>query len=860
MKHEAPIPPRWPDRFLGWYCNATVREQVQGDAHELFYWRLEEKGLQRARRAFLWDVIRLFKWSNFKRSSQQLNHIAMFKNYFKIGLRNLWKQKMPSTINIIGLSLAVGCCIVSFKWIESKFVTDRFHEKLDEIYLVTPEKPREDGGTQRWGRTALAISELLESQIPGVENVVRHHWAGVELKVNGNDFNTTAVFVDGDFFELFTFKTLLGDASAMKDPRKVVINEAKAEAYFGDDHPIGQQIEVMLNGNMQAFEVAGVVANAPENSSIRPGLMVNFEVFERNKDKLTTSVHTFIELNPSTDLASLEEPLAELAKTKTNLTPERPYESLVLEPLRTMSSTAGQEVWDSLGGSPPMAPVIVLSCIGGFLLLLSTFNYVNIATMMAMKRVKEIGVRKVIGSRRGHLIVQFLTENLILCTLAIFIGCLLASALFLPGFNGIAGGNLTLDLLSHQNLWLFLGGLLVFITLASGAYPAFYISSFKPVTIFRGHSAKGGKRRLTGALLTFQMTLAVLTIVAGIMFVRTNTKNESRDWGYDQYNKLVTGLPKGQSMQTMKAELAQLANVEEVSASLGVLGQNYRVDNFKKEERKVDAYIIDSDYNYPEMMGLELVSGQFFQKETAYQNQRSIMVNETFVRSMGYEGEELDYVTLDSTTYAVAGVLKDYHYANFSDIIRPAVIRVMPDSLLRSITVKIVPGTVIESKESVVELLDRLDPERDHYVSTQDSVFDSHFEEARGITSIMIFTASLSVLLAAMGLFGLVSLSISSRIKDFGIKKVLGAGMFELSKDVYKRFALIIGLAFILGSTFSILVIGILLDSVYGYHDAVGPIPLILSGLLLMAVAAFTINTQIIQVRRMNPANTLRTE
>ena len=130
MKQNDPIPPRWPDWFLGWYCNAAVREQVQGDAHELFYWRLEEKGLKEARRAFLWDVIRLFKWSNIKRNSQKLNHIAMFKNYFKIGLRNLWKQKMPSTINIIGLSLAIGCCIVSFKWIESKFVTDTIQQPM----------------------------------------------------------------------------------------------------------------------------------------------------------------------------------------------------------------------------------------------------------------------------------------------------------------------------------------------------------------------------------------------------------------------------------------------------------------------------------------------------------------------------------------------------------------------------------------------------------------------------------------------------------------------------------------------------------------------------------------------------------
>jgi len=784
----------------------------------------------------------------------------MFKNYFKIGLRNLWKQKMPSTINIIGLSLAVGCCIVSFKWIESNFIKDNFHKKADEIYLVTPSQVNADGDVLRYGRTSLAIAELIENQVPGVENVVRHQRWQVEVKTNGNTFNSGVSYVDPNFFDVFTFETILGDVSAMKDPRKVVINQWTAEAYFGEEHPIGKQLNININGEMLAFEVAALIENHPDNSSIRPGLVINFEMFERNKDKLSTNVHTLVELNRSTDLASLEGPLADLANTKTELTPEKGYEALTLEPLTSVAGKNNKEIFNAFGNSPHPAPVIVLSCIGGFLLLLSTFNYVNIATVMAMKRVKEIGVRKVIGSKRRHLIVQFLTENLILCTLAIVIGCLLASALFLPGFNDIAGGNLTLNLLNHKNLWLFLGALLVFITLASGAYPAFYISSFKPVAIFRGNSSKSSKRRLTGALLTFQMTLAVVTIVAGIMFVRTNKKNESRDWGYDQFDKLVTSRPGSQSMQTVRAELAKIANVQDISMTRGILGQINRASDFTKEERQVRAYVLESDYKYPEMMGLKLKSGEFFNSETTFQNQRSILVNETFITALGYEGEALDYVNLDSVKYTIAGVVEDFHFSNFSDVIRPLAIRVQPDSLLSDITLEIVAGTAIETRKEIADVLSDLDPDRRPYVFAQDSVFDGHFEEVDGIRNIMIFTASLSVLLAAMGLFGLVSLSISSRIKDFGIKKVLGAGMLELSKDVYKRFAIILGIAILLGGALSILVIGLLLDSVYGYHDPVGAIPLIFSGVLLLGVAGLTINSQVLQVKNMNPAETLRTE
>ena len=864
MSEKHPIPPKWADRFLGWYCSPAVREQVQGDAHELFYWRLEEKGLNKARKAFMWDVVRLFKWANIKRSSQnqQLNNIAMFKNYFKIGLRNLWKQKMPSTINIIGLSLAIGCCIVSFKWIESRFIKDQFYDKTDEIYLVTPTRYTDGGDSHRFGGTAIAIADRIQDQIPGVENVVRHQFAGINIKAGDNDFPNNALFVDDNFLEVFSFRTLMGDPAALSDPRKIIMNERTANATFGDTYPIGEQVEIRTMGKTLNFEVGAVIEDYPDQSSLRPNVLINFSFYEQEvDDKLNTTVLTFIELNTSTEPQDIAEPLAALAKTKAGLTPDDPYLGLSLEPIYSVAAKNGTEIYDAMGGTAPMAPVIVLSCIGAFLLLLSTFNYVNISTVMAMKRVKEIGVRKVIGSRRHQLITQFLTENFILCSLAIVLGCLLASALFLPGFNNIAESSLSLEIMSHVNLWYFLGTLLFFITVASGAYPAFYISSFKPVNIFRGGSAKGGKRRLTGALLTFQMTLAIVTIMAGIMFVRTNKQHEVADWGYDQFDKLAASKPRGVDINVAMAELEKIPNVEEVAGSKYILGQVYSTETVKYDEREVSAFMIDCDYNYPDMMDLELVAGQFFLKETMSQNQHSLLVNEQFMKAMEFDLETPELVTIDSVNYNIIGVLKDYRYSGFSDKIQPAAFRVMPDSLFGSITVKFVKGTLIETQDAVKDVLAELNPDQVPYFRSQDSVFDNYFNEMRGISNIMIFTATLSVLLAAMGLFGLVSLSISSRIKDFSIKKVLGASFMQLSKDVYKRFAIILGLAVVIGGTLSVFVIGMLLDNVYnGNHEQIGVVPLALAGLLLLGVAALTINTQVLHVKRMNPADTLRTE
>lgn len=861
MIQKAPIPPKWPDRFLGWYCSDRVREQVQGDAHELFYWRLEDKGLGRARRAFAWDVVRLFKWSNIKRTNyQKLNNIAMFKNYLKIGLRNLWKQKMPSTINIIGLSLAVGCCLVSFKWIEANLVKDQFHERAEDTYLITPTRKSEDGNKIRYGKVAIAAADMVGEEVPGVEFVNRYAFGYGQVKVKNAQFGNTFIFTDPTFFDVFSYKIIHGDKTALNDPRSVVLSESNARAFFGDEYPVGQELSLKINGEEKFFEVAAVIENAPDNSSMKPGLLLNFSFLEAFADPLTKTAFTFIVLNKSVDPESLTASLDKIRQKKNALTPKTPYESISLEPLVTMAKN-GEDIANGFGGRPPLAPFILLTCIGGFMLLLATFNYVNIATVMAMKRVKEIGVRKVIGGRRQQLIVQFLVENLLLCTLALAVGCLLASAFFIPWFNSIAGGNLSLDLLGHRNLWWFLLILLGFITLVSGGYPAFYISSFKPVAIFRGSSEKGSKRRLTGALLTFQMVLAVITIVAGIMFVQTNRVNESRDWGYDQYDKLVFYMPASQNYETLSAELMKMPNVEDVAGSRGVLGQSI---NYKKVDHngyRIFAHVHRSDENFPELMKMQLKEGALFNKDAPTQNQKSLLVNETFMNRLQLTWEEGQTVVMDSTNFSIVGVLADFHFSNFNEVIQPAAFQVAADSLLTNMTVQVRKGTSLEMKEKIQNALNELDPDGNRYtVGFQNAVFDEHFKEMKGISNIMLFTASLAILLSAMGLFGLVSLSISSRQKDFSIKKVLGASLRQLSTDIYKRFMLILSLAIVIGGTVSVFLIGMLLDSAYGYHEKIGVIPLSLAGIILLAVAALTINTQVRNVRRMNPAETLRSE
>ena len=266
------------------------------------------------------------------------------------------------------------------------------------------------------------------------------------------------------------------------------------------------------------------------------------------------------------------------------------------------------------------------------MLILSTFNYVNIATVMATKRIKEIGVRKVIGGRRSQLIMQFLIENFILCLLAMSLGVLLAAVFFLPQFSIISGLDISLDLLTHKNLWKFLGGLLLVITLVSGAYPAFFISSFKPVAIFRNASGINKKRRFTSVLLTFQFILAMITIVAGIIFVKSYQASENMDWGYDQHDKIVVFLYDNKQFQQLKDDFLQNSKVVDIAGSQAIIGRNYNTETVIVGDNEAEQVsMIMGEWNYPELMGFQLKSGKFFNPNQKDEAGNSILVNESFM-------------------------------------------------------------------------------------------------------------------------------------------------------------------------------------------------------------------------------------
>jgi ABC-type antimicrobial peptide transport system permease subunit len=861
------FPPKWPDRFLEFYCNPSRLEQIQGDAYELFYLNLEEKGLAFARFRFFIHVLSFFRWSNIKRSKSThhtFSQGAMLKNYFKIGWRNLIKQKGTTFISVFGLACAVGCCMVAYLFIANIWFKGMQQPNKDEIYQLTY-TIEEENGKVTYGTVAEPIAEQIPEQF---DQLVNHTQVLLEfpILISKNDsYNQRTLFVDPAFMEMFEYRMDFGYPGALVEPDQVILTQELSEKLYGDTHPIGQELSLVVEGEEKLYKVGGVLADLKDMDMFNFDLLVNIETHPIAtsdlplKDAWNSEVWTFVQVEEGSDISQMNAGMAELTSIQNKINPEKPYLNLgtvAFTDLVYKVDEIENGVRDYLG----LGPQILLGAIGLFILILAVFNYINISVLMASRRLKEIGVRKVIGSRRSQLVFQFLSENLMVCFFAIFLGCLLAGFIFLPGFNEIASKNLKIDLLRDSYIWMFLGGMLLFITLVSGLYPALYVSSFKPINILKGNQKIGSKSIFTSVLLTFQFTLAIISIVAGVAFVQTNYLNENRNWGYDSADKIIVNVPSSEDYIPLKNKLSALASVTAVSGSQDYVGNWIREENLVLNDETYEISLLNAEANYPEILDLKLKQGRLFNPELISETLESVVVNQTFLDDLGLTFPLSEKITLDSVSYNVVGVVEDFHTIFFQSVIDPMLIRASPDTTFNYLTLKMNPGSAEASMAAVKKIWHETIPRGLFEGKLQTEVFDQEFLDVRGVQNIILFAAILAVLLASLGLFGLVSLNMTSDIKDYCVRKVFGAELGDLSKKMGKRYLIIWSIASVFGGAFSLLIISSFLDSFFAFHSGVGVFEIGLGLVILLVVIAVTVGSQIWKIVKANPATILKAE
>ena len=787
----------------------------------------------------------------------------MLRNYFKTAIRNISRNKLTASINILGLSIAIGCCVVVFLFVELQYSADNFHVNREKIYLVNNLVDR-DGTIQVWGDSPAPIGELLKQDFAQVQEIVRMVDGRAIMQYEDQVFSERFTYVDTNFLDVFSFELESGERNALSDPKNVIISKRIAEKYFGENDPIGKQITLKHEDQlMESFVIGAVAKKFPNQSSFRFNMLVNIDKLQIADKDFDWSdwgrfiAATFVQLDEAENISILEEGMSKYVQLQNEAEEDWPAENYTFEPLTTLALKS-EDIRSSISSGGDKIARIVLSVIGAFMITLACFNYINIAIVSASKRLKEIGIRKAMGSHKRQLVVQFLTENIILSTLAMILGMILGGSLFTRWFENLFSSGLEFRL-DNPGVWYYAIGVVLFTGIASGAYPAFYISSFDAVNIFRGKQKLGGRNRFTKVFLTFQFILAIIAIIGGILAVQNAKFQRQRDWGYDEKQVLSIPVESEQDYRTLRNKISENPDIELIAGSANHIGRltPIAVIEYLGEKKEVNRH--DVGENYFETLEIRLKDGRFLD-HTSASDFEHVVVNETFINSLAIEDPFSTTFWFDSVQYSVVGIVEDFHYWSFFDKIQPSFFRLAKEEDYRYLTVRTIEGTSIKISEYLEQTWKSNFPEQPYYGMFQDQVWQWYYDVVDGHGKILGFVATLSIILSCIGLFGLVSLQVESRLKEFSIRKVLGASTQNLIRVLNSQFIWILIIAIIIGTPLGLYLIYVLFESVYPYHLPIGAVPGIIAALALVLTAFLTTSTQIYKVLVNNPVDTLRNE
>lgn len=855
--------PKIPHAFFKWYCKKGRYEELHGDLEEFFFERIEESGLRKARLYYLRDVIRCCQPYAWKRPKLYTNpNLIMFKNYFKTAFRSALRNPLSSFINVFGLSVAIGISVVVYAFMKNDADMDRFHEHKDEVFLTTMYADR-NGTVSEYGMTPGPLAMSMQADFPNIEKVCRIKDANVVVKYGEHVFYELVRYVDPTFLEMFTFPLKWGQASSLQDVNSIILSSEMSVKYFGDVNPVGEEILVKVGEIKKPFKVTGVATPFPEAHIIGFDFLINFDnYYTTNPSFDFTNWQSYV----AATLIQVDDPAA-LINVAVGMDKYRLLQNAVdsdwtisdfeFHSIANLHYASG----DIINGisSDGLAPGrLVLPIIAVLMLLLACLSYINMAIASATRRLKEIGVRKVIGANRNRVIVQFLAENIFVTLFALIIGVGMGITLFFPWFLELSQLPMDLELLDTE-LWLFLLLLLVSTGLISGAYPALYISQFQAVKIFKGTVRFGKKNPLTKLFLGFQLVLACLTITGAVVFTQNTAYQASRSRGYNYESVLYAQLPGSAERAQLEAAMQGNSNVLKTASSTHHIGRGYYMKEIQQPDRKYEVVEMHVGPGYLETVGVKLKEGQFF-VPGAKATTRDVVVNETLLGKLGI-GDPLGHtLTMDSVNYRIAGVVEDFHAFNFGRKIRSTMFRVSDKKDHDFLTLRVNQGSEMAFYADLKAEWLRLFPETPFLGDIQQDVWGGYFEQIDVYERFNRAIAMIAVLLAGLGLYGLVSLNVSGRLKEFSIRKVMGASHKHIATNIIRQYSLLTFIALLIGAPISYVLIEAELKLLFAYAMPMNFIGITISVVLLVSVLLLVIATRVFKVSRSNPVNGLRVE
>lgn len=786
----------------------------------------------------------------------------MISTNFRLAWRHLLANKTVALINVFGLSVAVACCIAVFLFLQNYWTLDNFHENGERIFMV--EYATEiDGEKQFWGDAPAAIASALAADFPQVERVVRMQREGVKLFNKENAFNEVLVYADTGFFSMFTFPLQYGDPSALADPNAIILSANMAQKYFGEDVPIGRTLTLMTDEQeRKQFVVQGVAKPFPTNVGFVFDLLTGYHAVHKSLQaqdwKIGASNCVFVQLRRPEDAASLAPQMARYLAPFNAGNPEANIVSFALDNLRHPMPGA-YDVNRRPAEAPHPVLTLMFSLIALTMMALSCFNYVNISLGGVTRRLKEIGIRKVMGGRREQLVAQFMSENLLLCFIALLLGLMITEAFLVPLLNANFVLKIKFSLFENAGLWLMLAGLLALTALASGAYPSLYISSFKPVAIFTGRLKFSGKNFLRRGLLATQFALAFLAVIITVLLLATVRVWEKLSWGYDPGQALVVPLNDSAQFHLLRNEILKSPNVLRVAGSVDHIGQGWRPEVFQVDETKQKASRYDVGAEYPEALGLNLVAGRFFDANRRVEDENAVVVNETLVRKQGWTDAIGKRLRIETKEYTIIGVVGDFKlFATGAS--RPALFFRAEENTFSNLAVRFAPGSAKLVAAQIEQDWQRLFPNTPCNHFFQSEVFDGFYGTFHKLSRSFGYIAGLALVIACMGLYGLAAQHFARRLKEVGVRKMLGASVAQILLLINREFLFLLLGAGAFATVLSFAATRLLLREAAPFigNYAPGLAPFLLANVLVLLTAAIAVGRQSWNVTRVNLSAVLK--
>lgn len=790
----------------------------------------------------------------------------MIKNFLLITVRSMMKNKLFLFINIFGMAIAIGCCIVAYLNWEQDVNWDAHHVNRDKIYRVSMSREFE-GQTKLYSRSSFPLGEIVQQTIPDVSKSSRFSISWSNFKIDDNLFFAELGYVDPDFFEMFSYALISGKPTDLKDKTKLFVSDEMAMRLFGSVNVVGKMVTQVIGNDLKEYQVAGVFKKQPSNSSFPRASYTNFEnLYDDDKDlkrddwKAQTTL--FVQIDDPGRVKSVASQLQQYKANHNKAREDFQVQAYILDPFVGMAHRDREtDTWGDTLESYPTAAVIAPIFMAVLLLLIACFNMTNTSIAISSRRLKEIGIRKVMGSMRTQLVIQFIGETMFICAIALIVGLFFGEVL-INAWNSLwENMKISSHYFENPTILIFLVSMLIITGLISGSYPALYISNFEPVSILKGKLRFGGTNWFTRVLLGLQYAFSFIGLVCAIAFYQNSLYQRDFDLGVNQDGVIIAYVQNGQEYEVYRNSLLENKDILSMAGSEHSVYSSRYSTPVKYQSQQTEVEAINVGDNYLKTMGLTLIDGRDFEKDSETDRKESIIITEKFAKTFNWDkpmGKEI--ILHDTVKLYVVGVVKDVYTQGLWREMRPMMIRYAAKDTYTHVII----NTSVEKAKEVNTFMEarwkEVFPNRLYNGRYINEVMIEAYTVNNNIVKIFVFLGIVALILSATGLFTLVSLNIIKRMKEIGVRKVLGASVGNISRIINTEFMVILSVAAIVGCGLSFFLVDILMDSIWDYYQSTTVLTFVIAVALMFITSAATIAAKVLSAAATNPVNTLRVE